>query len=55
MDELYKMLKGKLNEMRNNSDASVRMTFDEISRMYQMVCMMRQIKEITDWCDAGHS
>ena len=55
MDELYRMLKGKLNEMRNSSDASVRMNFDEISRLYQLVCMMKQIKEIADWCDEGHS
>jgi hypothetical protein len=55
MDELYEMLKKKLYDMREIGNPSISFTFDEVSKLYQLVCMMKRIKEITDWCDKGYS
>lgn len=55
MDELYKMLKAKLAEMSRKGQPTVKFTFEEVSRVYQLVCLMEQIREITVWCDKGYS
>ena len=55
MDELYRMLKKKLDDMRTKGEPMVGFTFDEVARIYQLVCLMKQIKNIADWCDEGHS
>ena len=55
MDEMYKMLKSKLEEMRKEKIPVTSLSFAEASMLYQLVCMMRQIKEIADWCDNGYS
>ena len=55
MDELYKMLKDKLDEMIKGKTPVVSLTFDEVSMLYQQICMMKQIRDITDWCSQGYS
>lgn len=55
MDEMYKMLKRKLEEMRKGRFTETGFSYEEVSRLYQLVCMMKQIIEIADWCDNGYS
>ena len=55
MEELYWKLRGKLDEMRTESKPTVEMTFGDVSKLYQLVCMMKQIKDIAIWCDNGYS
>ena len=53
MDELLEMLKSKLEKMRRNTACTVEFDFCEVSQMYQVVCMMKQIREIAEWSDKG--
>lgn len=55
MDELYRMLKDKLDEMIKGKIPVVSLTFDEVSMLYQQICMMKQVREIVKWCDNGYS
>lgn len=55
MDELYRTLKRKLAEMRKCGKPITEFSYEEVSRLYQLVCMMKQIKSIADWCDNGYS
>ena len=55
MDELLKMLKRKLDEMRRESKPVTTFDFNEVSQMYQIVCLMKQIKDIADWSDKGYA
>ena len=49
MDEMYVYLKEKLNKMRKNQDTTTEVDFKTLSEMYQIICFMKQIKEIMDW------
>jgi len=54
MDELIKMLKDKLDCMRKDKIPVVGVGFDELSQIYQAMCMMKQIVEIAKWADGGY-
>ena len=49
MDKMYVYLKEKLDEMRKNQDTTIEVDFKTLAEMYQIVCFMKQIKEIMDW------
>ena len=51
MNEMYELLKEKLNSMRNVGADDIAFSFQEVSKMYQLVCFMKQIKEIMDWME----
>lgn len=51
MDDLYDYMKLKLEEMRNNRELTVSVDYVEFDRLYQIVCLMKQIKAITGWMD----
>lgn len=55
MDEMYEMLKKKLDDMREIGNPVVDFSFEEVSRLYQQICMMKQVREIVKWCDNGYS
>ena len=55
MDELYKLLKDKLDEMVKKKMPVTGFSFDEVSMLYQQICMMKQIRDIADWCSIGYS
>ena len=48
MDELYEMLKAKIQEMHNAHITEIDMDYNEIASLYQMVCFMKQSKHITN-------
>ena len=49
MNELYELLKQKLNSMRNEQSQLVVFSFEEVSQLFQFVCFMKQVKEIVNW------
>ena len=49
MNELYELLVQKLNRMRDESSQLVIFSFDEVSRLFQFVCFMKQVKELVNW------
>lgn len=49
MNELYELLKQKLNCMRDESSQLVIFSFEEVSQLYQFVCFMKQVKELVNW------
>lgn len=49
MNEMYVYLREKLDEMRKNKTCTVEVDFRKMAEMYQIVCFMKQIKEIMDW------
>ena len=54
MDELIKMLKDKLDNMRKGNEPNAEFSFMELSQVYQAMCMMKQIVEIAKWADGGY-
>ena len=48
MNEMYEMLKKKIDKMRSEHDTTVVLDFAEIAKLYQMVCYFKQIKDITN-------
>jgi predicted component of viral defense system (DUF524 family) len=51
MDEIYRILKQKIKEMHDNRTDSVSINYEDVARLYQMVCYMKQIKEIANGWD----
>lgn len=51
MDEMHRKLKSKLEEMRKVGNVFTTFTFEEVAEMYQLICMMMQIKEIVKWVE----
>ena len=51
MNDLYELLKQKLNCMRDESSQLVIFSFEEVSQLYQFVCFMKQVKELVNWGD----
>ena len=51
MNELYKLLKQKLNAMRNEKWETVMFSYEEVAQMFQFVCFMKQVKELVNWGD----
>ena len=49
MDEMYELLKQKMETMREEKDDSISFDYYEVAQMYQLVCLMKQIKEIVVW------
>lgn len=49
VDEMYELLKKKLHVMRDEKDDSIHFDYFEVAQMYQLVCFMKQIKEIVEW------
>jgi hypothetical protein len=54
MDEIYEMLQKKLKTMRDEQTNIVSFDYHEVSQMYQMVCLMKQVKDIVNWGDKGY-
>lgn len=48
MDELYSLMKQKLEEMYRNKTTHVTLDFDAFARLYQLVCYMKQIQTIAN-------
>lgn len=51
MDGMYKYLKDKLNDMRIIGADEITIGYQELARMFQIVCLMKQIKETVSWGD----
>ena len=49
MEELYNLLKDKLQSMRDDLDDEVKFNYLEVAKMYQFVCFMKQVKELVNW------
>ena len=49
MDELYELLKQKLDCMRSVSSENITFDFSEVSKLFQFVCFMKQVKELVNW------
>lgn len=49
MNDLYELLKQKLNRMREESSQLVIFSFEEVSQLYQFICFMKQVKELVNW------
>jgi flagellar biosynthesis/type III secretory pathway protein FliH len=54
MDQMIKEIKEALDRMRKAGATKVEVDFQDLARIYQMLNMMRQIAEITDWCKEGY-
>ena len=48
MDELYDYMNKKLDEMHENNSATISIGFAEFARLFQLVCMMKQIRTIAN-------
>lgn len=51
MDELLKMLKDKLELMKKEKTPVVAIEYHELAQIYQVICLMKQIKDIAEWSD----
>ena len=51
MNEIYEMLKEKIDKMRREHDTAVVLDFAEIAKLYQMVCYFMQIQSIANGMD----
>jgi len=51
MDELYSLMKKKLEDMYHNKTTHVTLDFDAFARLYQLVCYMKQIQAIANGLD----
>ena len=51
MDELQAKLKAKLDEMQKCGTTNIVLDFSDVARIYQLICMMKQIANIVEWCD----
>ena len=49
MNEISEMLKRKLNEMRSKGETTIMFSFEEVSKLYQFVCFMKQVRELVNW------
>ena len=48
MDELKEKLKLKLDEMQKAGLTSIKIDFEDIAKMYKIICFMKQVKEIVN-------
>ena len=51
MDEMYELLKTKLKIMREEHDDSICFDYYEVAQLYQVVCFMKQIRDIANGWD----
>ena len=51
MDEIYRFLKQKIKEMHDQKSDSAVIGYEEVARLYQIVCYMKQIKDIANGWD----
>ena len=49
MKEMHEKLKEALDEMRETGTMIYTLPFEDIAQLYQILCMMRQIKNIAEW------
>ena len=49
MNELYELLKQKLNTMRSQGEGHIMFDFSEVAQIFQFVCFMKQVKELVNW------
>ena len=49
MNDLYELLKQKLNTMRSQGEGHIMFDFSEVAQMFQFVCFMKQVKELVNW------
>ena len=49
MNELYELLKQKLETMRKEKEGYVEFDYNEVSQLFQFVCFMKQVKELVNW------
>lgn len=55
MDEMYEMLKSKLKQMKDEKEDAICFDYYEVAQMYQLICMMKQIREIVGWGNNGYA
>ena len=48
MDSLYEYMKQKLKEMRDEKASEIPVGFAEMSKIFQLVCYVRQIRVMID-------
>lgn len=48
LNEAYEILKDKIKEMHDNCLTEIELDYNEIASLYQMICFMKQIKNITN-------
>ena len=49
MNELYELLKKRIDAMRSEGRTNIVFSFEEVSQMFQFVCFMKQVKELVNW------
>ena len=49
MNELYELLKQKLDTMRDRGDTHIQFGYEEVSQLFQFICFMKQVKELVNW------
>ena len=49
MNELYELLKAKLQEMRYAKCETVGFNYEEVSQLFQFICFMKQVRELVNW------
>ena len=54
MDEMIYRINILLEKMRKDGVTKIEVDFYDLSRMYQMLNMMKRIAEIADWCKEGY-
>ena len=54
MDDLINRISILLEKMRKDGVTKIEVDFHDLSRMYQMLNMMKRISEIADWCKEGY-
>lgn len=54
MDDLYRTIKSMLDKMRDDRVDEIPIDFHTLSRVYQIICLMKQIRAIATWGDKGY-
>lgn len=49
MNELYELLKKRIDAMRDEGRTTIIFSFNEVSKLFQFVCFMKQVKELVNW------
>ena len=54
MDELYVTVKSLIKKMQDYGQSSVEVDFSTISRIYQLICLFKQIRDIAEWGEKAY-
>ena len=49
MNELYELLKKRIDAMRSEGRSNIVFSFEEVSQLFQFICFMKQVKELVNW------